>query len=76
MAITGAGLGAAIKAKLMTDKVTNEGELETFCTAIGEAVVEYLKANAQVIIPAAAIATTGSPESHTGPDSPLPLQIT
>ena len=75
MAITGTGLASAIKAKLLTPDVTNEAELETFCKGIGEAVVEYLTANAEVIIAPASIATTGDPTAHTGPATPVILTI-
>lgn len=78
MPLVGSGMGNAIKAKIIEGQATppNSADLDPFCAAIGEAIVEYLTANGLVIIPASAIATTGGPASQVGPAAPVPLSIT
>lgn len=80
MPLVGTGMGDAIKAKIKAtqppDKQPAPGDLDPFCKAIGEAIVEYLTANGLVIIPASAIATSGSATNQAGPPAPVNLQIT
>lgn len=59
MAMVGDDMGAAILAKVQTIpgiNITNTEELSRFCNAFGEAIVEYIKSNADVL-----------PAGHTGP---------
>jgi hypothetical protein len=50
LALTGPGLGSALITKLKAIvNPSNEGELEAFANAVGEAVIEYLLANAIVV---------------------------
>jgi len=78
MPLVGAGMGDAIKAKIIATQAEApaSADLDPFCAAIGEAIVEYLTANGLVIIPASAIVTSGSAATQTGPAAPVPLQIT
>lgn len=51
MAMTGAGMAAAIKTQIMAIpgiNITTPAELTSFCNAIGAAIVTYIQANAQV----------------------------
>lgn len=78
MPLVGSGMGDAIKAKLSSSvsPAPKPEDLDPFCAAIGEAIVEYLTANGLVIIPASAIVTSGSATTQTGPAAPVNLQIT
>lgn len=51
MAMSNSGMSAAIKSEIQAIpgiNITDEQELEKFCDAIGKAIVEYLKNNAQL----------------------------
>lgn len=78
MPLVGTGMGDAIKAKLSSSvsPAPKSEDLDPFCKAIGEAIVEYLTANGLVIIPSAAIDTSGGPTNQAGPSAPVNLQIT
>lgn len=78
MPLVGSGMGDAIKAKLTSSvsPAPKSEDLDPFCAAIGEAIVEYLTANGLVIIPASAIVTSGSATTQSGPEAPVNLQIT
>lgn len=80
MPLDGSGLASAIKTKIIASqpptKPPASADLDPFCTAIGEAIVEYLKANGLVIVPASAIVTNGSATTQTGPATPVNLTIT
>lgn len=75
---TNAGLSAAIKTEILAtqSQPPSEAELDVFCSAIGKAIVTYLKVNGLVIIPVAAINTTGGPAAQSGPPAPVNLTIT
>lgn len=65
MAMTGAGLFAAVKTKLGTaqDSAIQEAALLPIC----EAVIEYIAANAVVTVASGiAVATTGTAAAQTG----------
>lgn len=65
MPITDAGLGAAIKSALAASAPpTNPAELDAFCQALGQAIVEYLKANA--IVTGIVMSGAGAGGSVTG----------
>lgn len=78
MPLVGSGMGDAIKAKIVASQTEPPAaaDLDPFCAAIGEAIVEYLTANGLVIIPINAIKTAGSPATQDGPPAPVELQIT
>lgn len=78
MPLSAAGLGAAIKAKMIAadSSITNQAMVESFANAIADAIVTYFKANGLVVIPAAAIATSGSATNQSGPAVPVNLSIT
>lgn len=78
MPLSGSGMGDAIKAKLSSSvsPAPAAADLDPFCAAIGEAIVEYLTANGLVIVPLGAIATKGSATDQVGPQAPVELQIT
>lgn len=51
MPMTGAGMGAAIKTAIQAIPdidITDSAELTSFCNAVGDAVVQYIQANASV----------------------------
>lgn len=49
MAMTGAGLSAALKSALEGEyDIISEAQLQKFCDAAGNAIVSYIQANAQV----------------------------
>ena len=64
MAITGDGLFAAVKAALpeATDEALQEAHLKPLCTAI----VDYLKANAVVVVPATGLVSAAPSSPVTG----------
>lgn len=78
MPMTGVGMADAIKTKLNSSvsPAPAPADLDPFCQAIGEAIVEYIVANGLVIIPLNAIATVGGPAAQSGPTAPVPLSIT
>ncbi len=80
MPLVGSGMGNAIKAKIIASQTgkpaPKDADLAPFCSAIGEAIVEYLTANGLVIVPAASIVTSGSASTQSGPATPVNLTIT
>lgn len=78
MPLDGAGMGDAIKAELSSSvsPAPKPEDLDPFCAAIGNAIVTYLKANGLVIIPSAAIDTSGSATNQAGPSAAVNLSIT
>lgn len=77
MPLTGSGMGNAIKSRIVASSAEppKSTDLDPFCQAIGEAIVEYLTANGLVIIPLNAIATAGGPANQSGPPAPVNLSI-
>ena len=72
MAMTGSGMGAAIKTEIQAIpgiSITNEAELTSFCNAICKAIVEYIQSSADVsagLPPPIGLNVGGSPVSGTG----------
>lgn len=67
MAMTNAGLGAAIKTEISAViTIADSAQLDLVANAIGKAVVAYLKANAVVMPTALVSAVAGSPVTGTG----------
>jgi hypothetical protein len=67
MALTKAGLSAAILAKLTAGQtVTDTAALQKFCDDIADAIVTYVKANAVVMPTALLSAAPGAPVTGTG----------
>lgn len=52
MSMTDAGLSAAIKGEIISRRgaPADDAELQQFCDAVGTAVVDYIKANAEVTV--------------------------
>lgn len=78
MPMTSAGMAAAIKAAIIASgaNITAPDELDSFCTALGDGIVPYIQSNGAVVIPPAAIATSGTATNQSGPPAPVPLTIT
>jgi enoyl-CoA hydratase/carnithine racemase len=64
MALSGAALGTALKAAL--DAVSDKTDREEIFEAMGTAIVNYLKANAQVVVASVSGVTTGGGVSGPG----------
>lgn len=78
MALSASVLGDLIKTKMMDadSTITSPEMVESFANALADAIVTHITAAGQVIIPAGAIATTGSAAAQSGPAVPVPLTIT
>jgi hypothetical protein len=67
--MSGDAMGALIKSKISAIpgiSITNSDELQAFCDAVGEGVVEYIQANAVVLPTALISAPPGDPVTGTG----------
>lgn len=63
MAMTGAGLGAAIKSAM---DALIDPDSDDIYTALGEAIVDYIEANAEVTVTVTDVATGGDTAPGTG----------
>lgn len=69
MSMTGSGLSAVIKSEMETQfgAPDDPSKLQKFCDAMGDAIVEYIQANAVVNVASVSGVTPGG--SNSGPGS-------
>lgn len=66
MAMTGSGLSAVLKTNLEgVFDIVDEERLQKFCDAAGDAIVDYIQANAEVPFPIAVHVSTGTGDGGT-----------
>lgn len=79
MALSASALGSLLVSKMSAGQdVKDPAALESFATALAEAIVEHITAAAEVTvtIPPSSINTTGSAAAQSGPPAPVDVEGT